>query len=668
MPGDSHEHAPIGDGWSNDVERQFYVLSRFFGERNVLLPEPYAVELAGFVDLIAVKEFATSAKTYLRTRREVLKTLETSETKEILERMKRTEAEPLTDDELDRYFNYFEKHTPNLVAFARGLDLTPFGRLKDLLLQRTFKALEREYPDAVSHVDEERAKRRFALLSKLRSQGNPASNVIDARALGEVEAANELLVPARKRILLVSRSAHLMAVAEAEARDREVFVRHPRTVSTAYLDSPSGVSLADEAELQIRHQSLLAFISGAEEAQIKLRGIDGTTTEHADVLNLIDGSTGKTLRQLLERIQSEWRNVEAYATGLTKAGETRKRKGSRKEVAIDLLALLRDPSKLRSRMVDHIQQIFREVRRDRDRVAFRLQRDRHSHGGIDYPIEFQDSDLRTATAKLSAAWSSNLADAETLFEVAIRCENDYDCLLGIAVSLGALGRWHLARQYVDYGLVSRPPGQRREGLFLQGVMAKRMSFEKQSLGEAEERMQDALESVEAAIREHGGQDPRYLNERARLKLWLIEFARSPEGAPRSEQNETPFALADVITDLNEAVVLASGKLKIQILNSLCYAHLLSEDFEGLPTALDHLRSALTNTYPDRSKWPPFALDTVVYTMYRLQRSQATLGTLKSWSQELATVLEQADVSSQERRLIGAHASEIAEYLPTEPAS
>jgi hypothetical protein len=668
MPGDSHERAPIGDGWSNDVERQFYVLSRFFGERNILLPEPYAVELAGFVDLIAAKEFTTSSRTYLRTRQEVLKTLATSQTREILDRMRRAENEPLTEDELDRYFDYFEKNTPNLVAFARGLDLTPFGRLKDLLLQRTFKALEREYPQAVVRVDEERTKRRFALLSKLRSLSNPAANVIDARALGEVEAVNELLVPARKRVLLVSRSAHLMSVAEAEAGDREVFVRHPRTVSTAYLASPSGVLLADEAELQIREQSLHAFISGAEEAQNKLRGIDGMATEQADILNIIDDSTRKTLRQLLERIQSEWRNVEAFATGLTKAGETRKKKGSRKEVAIELLTLLRDPTKLRSRMVDHIQQIFREVRRDRDRVAFRLQRDTYSHGSIDYPIEFQDSDLRIETEKLSAAWTSNLADAETLFEVAIRCESDYECLLGIAISLGALGRWPLAKQYVDYGLVSRPPGQRREGLFLQGVMAKRMSFEKQSLSEAQERMQDALESVDAAVREHGGHDPRYLNERARLKLWLIEFARSPEGAPRSEQNETPIVLEDVISDLNQAVLLASGKLKIQILNSLCYAHLLSEDLERLPEALDLLRSALTTTYPDRSKWPPFALDTVVYTMYRLQRSHATLRTLKGWSEELTTVLEQADVSSQERRLIGAHASEIAEYQPTDLAN
>jgi hypothetical protein len=451
-----------------------------------------------------------------------------------------------------------------------------------------------------------------------------------------------------------------MSIAEAEAPPGNVFVRHPRAVSAAYFSS-AGESLADEAELESRHQSLLAFISGAEETLKKLPSDTDNDSQPSDALSSIDGTTGKTLRQLLERIQSEWRNVEAYASGLTKAGETRKRKGSRKDLAIELLNLLRGPTKLRSRMVGHIQQIFRVVRRDRDTVAFRLQRDTLSRGSIAYAIEFEDADLRSKTEKLSAAWSSNLSDAETLFELAMNCESDYDFLLGMAVSLGALGKWPLAKQYVDYALVSRPHGSRREGLFLQAVMARRMSIERQSLTEAQERMSDALQSMDEAIREHGGIDPRYFNERATLELWLIEFGRSPEGAPRCQESEMPLQPAEVAAQLQKALPFAAGKLRIQILNGLCYAYLLDEDSARMPGALEQLKDELAGSYPDRPRWPPFALDTVVYTTYRLQRGTATPRQLELWADELTAILGQDDVSSQERRLIGSHASEIAEY-------
>jgi hypothetical protein len=663
MPGDSHEHAPIGDGWSNDTERQFYVLSRFFGERDILLPEPYALELAGFVELIASKQYTTTSRSYLRARQETLKALDSADAKKMFERMKRVGREPLTDEEVERYFRFFERYTPNLVAFVRGLDLSPFDRLKDLLMQRTFEPLERKFPGAAARVDEARTKRRFLWLGERRAHTNPASNLIDARALGDIEAVNDMLVPARTRVLLVSRSTYLMEVAEAEAPAGEVFVRHPRSVSTAYLATPTGVSLADEGELQIRHQSLLAFISAAEEAQKKLQKADGATAHTADILSIKDDSTKKTLRELLERIQGEWRHVEAYASGLTKAGETRFRKSSKKAVAVELLSLLRDPTKLRSRMVDHIRQIFREVRRDRDRVAFRLQREMVSRGSIVYPIHFEDDNLRNATERLATGWTSNIADSETLFEAAIECSSDYDCLLGIALSLGALGRWPLAKQYVNYALVSRQPGARREGLFLQGVMTKRMSIENQSLAEAQERMQDALECVEEAIKEHAGVDPRYFNERATLKLWLIEFARSPEAATAANLDGITCSAAKVAAELREALPLATGKLRIQILNNLCYAYLLDDDAKQMPEALDELKTTLSSAYPDRSKWPAFALDTVVYTTYRLQRHTASARVLKAWADELVAVLEQEDVSSQERRVIGGHAVEIAEHPP-----
>jgi hypothetical protein len=185
-----------------------------------------------------------------------------------------------------------------------------------------------------------------------------------------------------------------------------------------------------------------------------------------------------------------------------------------------------------------------------------------------------------------------------------------------------------------------------------------MSIGNQSLSEAWSRMQDALESVTEAIREHGSIDPRYFNERAVLKLWMIEFGRSPEAA--QYKFEPPYDPAEIAEELHRAVSLASGKLKIHMLNSLCYSYLLSGSTARMSQTLEELRNALGNTYPDRSKWPAFALDTVVYTTYLLKHD-TELTQLKSWYDELTASLDQSNVSSQERRLIVSHANEIAEF-------
>jgi hypothetical protein len=669
VPGESHEDAPIGDGWSNDPDRQFYVLSRFFGARDVLLPEPYAVELAGFVDLIGTKEFSGTARTYLQARREIGQILKRPDARRILERSTSAD-QPLSDDEADEFFRFFESYAPQLIAFARGVDLTPFHRLKDLFVQHTFTPLEKTYPRLDEYVRDAATRRRFDALAKLRTRSNPQANLIDARALGEVDAVNEIL---RKRgentrVLLISRSENMMKVALSDARDSEVYVRHPRTMSMSYRSAEGGISLADHVELNIRKHSLEAFIFGAEEVEKKL-GNEGVSAI-GDILDAKDDLTGKTLRTLLEEIQSVWRNVEAYATGLTKAGETRSNKGSNKELTIQLLSFLRDPNSLRSRIIKQIHLIFREVRRSRDTVAFRLQRETAGRGSVVYAIPFESEALREVTEQRSAQWSSTLDDAVRIFDVAIGCEDDYECLLGIAVSLGAIGRWPLAKQYVDYAIAVRPDGECREALFLQAVTAKRMSIEDESMSQAMKRMHGAVERMEKLIQADAAIDPRFSNERAALQLWLIEFARNPEGAPIAKQQKTTFTPLVVATDLAKAVTLAAGKLKILILNNLCYAYLLAEDFKRMPQALDDLKEALTEAYSDRTNWPAFAVDTFVYTSFLLHRkkpSQDSKGQpvidqilCKGWVGELRGILEQNGISSQEKRLIGGHANEIAE--------
>ncbi|HKR63362.1 MAG TPA: hypothetical protein VJZ00_06485 [Thermoanaerobaculia bacterium] len=654
IPGRSHETAPIADGWSNDPERQFYVLSRFFGEPGILLPQPYAVELGTLVDEMGKKDFKDLAKTFLDARKEIPKIFEMQQTKDILDRIADgSSAQMLTAAELDELFEYFETYAPKLIAFARGMDLDPFDRLKDLFRRGILTPFEKDYPDVDEFFDEARAQRRFKLLSVIRPLTTAAANHIDARALGEVEAVNELLEQRgeKTRVLLISRSQHLMTIARSEVPDGPVCVRHPRTMSASYR-TDGRVALADRREMKIREQSLIAFIDGAEEVQKKI--LSGESAHGGDILDAKD-SKGKTLRSHLETIQSEWRNVEAYATGLTDEGETRAKKKSRKKDAIDVLNYLRDPDRLRKRIVDEIQKIFGAVRRNRDTVAFHLQRKTASRGSVVYPMKFRDPALQQATEELSADWSTTLDDAKRLFDVAIRCEDDYECLLGIALSLGAIGRWPLAKQYVEYALVGRDPRQTREGRFLRAITIKRMSIEEESSARTFTRMQTAIESLEELIKETSTVDPRYYNERAALKLWLIEFANRPESAPVAKATLLPQLVA---SELEDALAHATGKVKLLILNNLCYAHLLEEDAEQ-KTALKNLRNALTDMYSDRTSWPPAMVDTVVYTSFRLRGKDAKKEDLLGWAEELREVGRTSQVT-QERHVIATHANEIAE--------
>lgn len=645
LPADSHEGAPFSDGWSTGdaVFRQFFILSRFFGEHGILLPEPYAVELSGFIDKLTTNVFSSAAARYIEGLKDVQTVLALPETERILNRARGVDASSLSDAEVEEIFAFFTEFTPNLVAFARGFDLTPFERLRNLLRQRQFVELESVVPELFDHVDENRKRARFEALMSRRKNVHAAANFVDAAALEHVEAANDVLKARKERVLLVSRSSHMFSVIAASAgTPRDVFIRHPRSLPLV-LDPATAPS---RQELQARRASLEAFIEAAAVASARMPSDSiAERDRHAQ-------------RDFISRIQDEWASVEGYTIALTSLGETETDPQSKRTLAIELLSAMRQREQLRQRVRNEIRAIFREVRREHDTAAFRLQTSTPppSKGSVPYRIDFEDLGLRIRTERVCERWFASLADAESIFEAAIQIEDEYESLLGIAISLGAIGQWRIARHYVDHALLGRPEGMRREGLFLRAVTYHRMTMEAESLAAGVSRMTRALQSVEAAIEEHGGIDPRYFNERAVLKLRLLDFARS--NGEESIDRQT-FTIEQAEAELTAALATEmSPTLRIRILNNLCYSYVATGDRERTAAALEQLEAALTARHADRTEWPAFLTDTIAYGAFRLHGDRATPEMLKAWAQELSVIASRADVSYQESRLIQTHAAEI----------
>ncbi len=640
-----HQGAPFSDGWSigDAVLRQFFILSRFFGEQGILLPEPYAVELSGFIDQLATNEFSSAAAGYIEVLKDVQNVLALPKTERILNRARGADASSLSEADVDEIFGFFTEFAPNLVAFARGFDLTPFERLRSLFRQRQFVALESVVPELLKHVDENRKRERFEELMSRRKNAHAAANFVDAVALAHVEAANEILRERKERVLLVSRSSHMFSVIAASAEGpRDVFIRHPRSLPLV-LDAATAPS---RQELQARRASLQAFVEAAEEASARIAS------------DSIAERDRHALRDLISRIEDEWASVGDYATALTSRGETETGAQSKRTLAIELLSAMREREQLRQRARDEIRAIFREVRRGHDTAAFRLQASTPSpsRGSVPYPIDFTDSGLRIATERVSERSFASLGDAETIFDLAIQVEDEYESLIGIALSLGAIGQWRVARHYIDHALVGRPQGMRGEGLFLRAITYNRVTMEAESFAAGVSRMTRALESVEAAIAEHGGIDPRYFNERAVLKLRLIELARSKGEELIDRQTLT---IDQATAELTAALATEmSPKLRIQILNNLCHAYLAADDRERLAATLEQLESALAASYAGQTEWPAFVTDTVIHAAFRLHGDRATPEMLKAWSKELSEIASRADVSYQESRLIRTHATQI----------
>ncbi|HEV7238788.1 MAG TPA: hypothetical protein VGQ36_06070 [Thermoanaerobaculia bacterium] len=654
LPEDSHESAPFDDGWAGDHLRQALLLSNFFSRRGIVLPEPYILELYTFYDRVAVGTFGDETALVVDAIRDLERLRKAGITKHIEELAAKADRTGLTSEEIDETIEFFEQRGSLLISFARGADRTPLLRLKQLFKSQPFVDLETAVPEATAEIDEGVVNDLYRRLKIKRKTGTPASSKVDALAIDHIRAANRVLQPKKRRLLLVTRSPHMFSALSDVTNDPawvgiKPFIRHPRTFSAAY-DLPQS---ADRdtfiRRVRVRKEMLELFIHSATEAR-QTGGI--TPARYA------------ALKEKMKEIQEEWSSAETLSNALEKKRETSK--GELASLAHRLLSFLRGRTLLQTAK-ERIVELFEETSRDIGLVGARMQTPEVTLGSVLYPIELVDERLRNTIARLASQWAINAGEAASLFDEAAAREalDDHEFLLTIAISLGGIGRWSVAEQYAAYavklaGDAGKPTAEAR---FFH-ALASRKLFQPTKLAE-ENRLYivTGLQEMELALQERPD-DARYLNESAILRgheLPAIENAKK-----RRKQRAKIAAIFERALSLPH-----TDKLEVQILNNLAYMHYTVDppDYDIAHKYLDALETKLESQPEPRDRWPSFALDTLLYGRFCLRGSSIDLATLEPSVNELTQVAGRSDLSRAEQGLVGQHVKIMARKLTelTQPA-
>lgn len=664
LPFKNPETAPMADGWAEDALQQFYVVSRFFARKEIILLEPYALELRGHLDNLMTESYDESAELLLLAMKD-LKTLLTSDgaASEVMMLALESADRKLSGDEAKRAIAFFEEQAPSLVAYVRGADLPPLARLKRLLRLRPFIDIESLAPGAAGKAVKENIEKIAKYLTARRQSGRPGSDYLDALAIEQVRCVNQDLEPRKIRLLLVARSLYMMRAVEQYATDLGMprFVRHPRIFAAAYTPE-GGHSRQSLADLSLRRESLQIFINSVDRAFLHSyarnafsTGSDGDGRASDAIVNL---------QSSLEKIKHDSSSVESLSSAFVAEGELpltpKDPQVSPRRTAHKLLEYLRDKDRNICRYaVKHIRKIIDDVRRERDRLGVKLQSTvtQTELGNILYPIEFETPTLRECVEELARHWSVGVEGAASLVECAAESSaSEYEQLLAMAVSLGIIGRWDVAAKYSDYALhIGRDSKTRlHEGYFWYAVCLRKNSGVAESPVQSIERIKKALESIETARvarREavDSSDDPRYLKEEAALLLEWRQMANSPENESLRDSSPSPRTVEE---KLKTALAVAQDpKLLVQIHNAFCYLYISEDDRENTEKYLKLLEESLQPYHP---VVPSFIKDTIVWGQFKLAAEQASASQLEGFLDSLDAITRSLDLTSFEKDMVRMH--------------
>lgn len=642
LPDDTHEMSSIDDGWFTPL-RQFMVLSRFFGEQEIVLTPGYALELRTFYLRLADRTLTANLKLYTRAVREleVLRQRPEFDRVQALAKEHREHRRALTAEEISQTIEFF-RDSPVLVAHARGVRLEPLLRLHDLLTKRNpFTDLERFAPEAHALVDETVQKTVFKELVD-RRKGPISSSFIDAQAVETVRAANLVLQPLKERLLLVSRSTHMNNIVERLSRESEAwggveaFIRHPRTFSDPY--HPAGKPSDDFMErLNQRRELLQLFLNAADSAT------DGESS--AEQAEDKPAARQEDLQNLATSIENSFRGGETLALALEDSGEIDA--ADQSTLARELLSFLRDDTELEQQARARVQEIWNEALRGLGVLGIKMQTT-EALGSVLYPITLEDPELTELVKGYASYWKISIADALEFAEKASRpAISTSDFFLATAISLGAIGRWPLAEEYAGHAVAHRAKKGKEtaEARFFRALCVRK------TVRAADPKLRDSIAELKKSIDE-AGRDLRYLNE---LGIHEAMLAKTPE------ERASAIRLWEEVL----ASPKVTPKLKIQTLNNLAFIHTDERPIANRAAAEDYLsrlERELTKQMRSRATWPPYVIDTLIYGRFQLRSPTIDLVELKRAVEELDPIQLRTDLTRTEFKDIQRHVQEMQKTL------
>jgi hypothetical protein len=654
------------DGWtgraSGDVAiTQFNILQHFFAtQRPLILAEPHAVELWSFYHALPQLVLSHIANGLLEAIDSVSRTLSSEDSRQIIEIAEDVEisGRSLTDQEINFIIDFFQQEAAHLVVFARGGELDPMARMNDLLENAPFVDLADFVEFDSNAVNDTLVEQRYKKLKMYRSRSprKPAVSFSDALAVEHVRLANQVLEKEKKRILLLGRSKHVAKILEEEGvlwRPMGPIARHPRVFSRLYQPTAD----LNMPTLEQRKASLELLISSAATRAKREK------SAHTESTTVQGSEYDLDPKELIEQIQTEWNVTNSLATALEK-NDNSMPLTDHAATAAKLLEFLRNHKKLFDTAKERVAKLLAETTRKHEILAFQLQTDptEMGRGDVKYRFEFQDRNITAMIDRLVGKSFVSGAEATEIFAAGLDSTSNYERLLAMAVSLGALGRWQLAEKAAGRAVLEAEA----EGVSPhEGHFVKAVALRKQK--NTPRRLADALADLDAATIERtqagfSTPDPRYLKEEATIKLiWSQKTVETTEGVTYEDVYPPEASSALLKHALN---LTTDQKLKVEILNNFCYLY-------ATPPAMDvslarhylaELERTLMEWIPDRRSWPSPIRDTVAFTHFQLSPIETTdVSKFEELAKELNSILD-TDLNYDDVQWVKTHRRTVDEAI------
>jgi hypothetical protein len=640
----------------------------FFGPFGppLLLPS-HLLEMEGKLGRLNRQGLSEALKVLDSVRLERDRALGTEEGKRLQELHQRLQSGgiPLDATELEFCTEFFAEHLPSLVAFSSSGGRSSIERLKQLRHEKGLRFLGPEERPNIEDDDPVLLRWYKALNRSRHGRDNKedddfhSANYLDAMAVATLCRMSQH--PGR-RVCLITRS-QIMHQIMREEENRGLWVetggglvRHPRVFSSFFLrdlkrDQAQTLTIQPALQsIDSKLQSLRLFLASARTRLDS--GVRAAPLEWYEVTGLIS------------ELKNEWRAAQALAGSVAYTSA---------RLMGDVLQLLFEEDELLAAVDRHVEKEIAHLRRGYEFLGWVIQGGPQTgtRGDMEfgtagavtrldslwmpYWLQFYSIGLQERAKSLQLDMAVSWQQFAQFFRSLLSEPDEYETLLAMAFSLGALGHWQLAESYCRRALEAEggPEVARHEGLFFLAICHRKHAPSIRRLKTALKLLERA-DSTRGEVGEHPVEDPRYLKEKAVIIYYLNDLAVG--GAEREEIPDLA-SVEQILRRALDACAVTDEKLEIQIVNNLCYLyaeHGRPEDQEKTRHLLDRLVMYYSSRLSDRLLWPPSAIDTVAWVKVRLKGPRATLEEISDSIRWLEGVNYRSDLTPLENKQVKLH--------------